>query len=272
MGTALKEFEEDLNEESGCWLKHNEFRVKYGMNRSSFWKIHDMIKGHSVFSKKDSRGRKQIDSKYQLMMLLAFLRTEGDGMSRQKGRSCFYVSYGSVGNYRDRVVKAIMDVLFEKHVSWPSPEERKQIAARWYKQYGIPNLVAVADGTLFPLAFKPQRIDYPDFHGRKHLYSLSTLIVNDDRRKVRYFLAGWAGSAHDERIFSNSRLATNHEMFFAPHEFLIGDSAYSPRNYVIPAFKKCGGNISVENEIFNTHISKPRVSSEHTIGMHGFRF
>ena len=45
----------------------------------------------------------------------------------------------------------------------------------------------------FPLVFCPERQDSPDFSGRKFAYSLSVLIVCDDQRLIRYYLAGWPG-------------------------------------------------------------------------------
>ena len=272
---AISEFEEDLKEHDGCWLTDEEFKTKYGVRRDSFWSIHEAIKDHPVFSRtnRDRRGRKQLKSQHQLLVLLAFLRTEGDGMSNQHGRTNFYVAYGTVDNFKDRVVTAILDVLYKDNYYWPDEAERRQIAGRFQLKHGIPNCVGVADGTMFPLAFKPQRSDYQDFHGRKHLYSLTTLIVNDDMKRVRYYLAGWAGSAHDERVFDNSRLCTESCMHFRHNEFILGDSAYSPRSIMIPAFKKPNGcTMPRELEVFNTHLSRARVTSEHTIGMLKSRF
>jgi hypothetical protein len=40
------------------------------------------------------------------------------------------------------------------------------------------------DGTLFPLAFRPRTEDAPDYSGHKHAYSLSALIVCDDRNNT----------------------------------------------------------------------------------------
>ena len=48
--------------DDGCWLKPIEFKAKYGMDRESFWKLHGMISSYDGFSKRESRGRKQIAS------------------------------------------------------------------------------------------------------------------------------------------------------------------------------------------------------------------
>jgi hypothetical protein len=60
---------------------------------------------------------------------------------------------------------------------------------------------------------------------------------------------------------------------FAKHEYIIGDSAYTPRSWVVSAYKKpIGCQMERDNEVFNSIIAKPRVSSEHTIGMLKCRF
>jgi hypothetical protein len=108
------------------------------------------------------------------------------------------------------------------------------------------------------------------YHGRKYAFSISTLVLNDDRRRIRYFLAGWPGSAHDNRIFKNSSIYKNFEKFFSEIEYMIGDSAFEPTKFMVSAFKKIG--VTAGKEIFNDTISRPRVISEHTIGIWKGRF
>jgi hypothetical protein len=273
-GNSWRIFQEDLLQSSNqnCWLNDSEFKLKYCMLRNSFWKLHELIKGHSVFQVKGAK-RQQMPSEYQVMVLLAFLRTEGDGMSDKKARSIFRLSTGAARDCKDRVVKAIGELLYQKTVFWPDEEERREISRRFQAEYRLPNLVGVADGTLFPLAFRPTRPDASDFHGRKHLYSLSTLLVNDDKKRIRYFNAGWAGCTHDERILANSVLNRKSNEMFCPMQYIIGDCAFAARWWVVPCYKKSPGSVlSRDKEIFNTTLSRPRVLSEHVNGLLKNRF
>ena len=53
------------------------------------------------------------------------------------------------------------------------------MAHNFHTKYHVPHDVGVVDGTLFPIEFKPERKDYPDFKGRKGEYTTMTcLIVN----------------------------------------------------------------------------------------------
>lgn len=147
------------------------------------------------------------------MVLLKYLGTEGTGGSNNDLRSHFGIGRGTAEVYKERAVKAIRS-LKKETVFWPSEEERKEIAARIMRDFDWPNCIGLIDGTLFPLAFAPQTMDAPDYSGRKYGYSLTCLIVCDDQRLIRYYLAGWPSSAHDERVFRKTKLFRNPLRFF----------------------------------------------------------
>jgi hypothetical protein len=96
-------------------------------------------------------------SEFQLMVLLAFLWTEGDGMSDKKDCALFCLSTGAAKDSKDCVAKAIVEVLYSKTVFWPDKEERWEISHRFQADFQLPILVGVADRTLFPLLPSVQR-------------------------------------------------------------------------------------------------------------------
>jgi len=60
---------------------------------------------------------------------------------------------------------------------------------------------------------------------------------------------------------------------FSPSQYILGDSAYEARWFMIPAFKKPQGlEIPREHEVFNSALGKARVISEHCIGILEGRF
>lgn len=124
-----------------------------------------------------------------------------------------------------------------------------------------------------PLSTKPRRQDAADYFGRKQRYALSTIVICDDKRMIRYYLAGWPGSCHDNRIFRNSKVAELPHLYFDDAQYILGDSAFEASDTVIPAYKKPNGhNIPQEHENFNKCLSAGRVISEHTIGIWKARF
>jgi hypothetical protein len=240
------------------------------MSKRSFNGLVKLIEGHPVF-KRGKRGASQAPPAHQLMVLLKYLGTQGTGASNPDLRNLFRFGRGSSDLYKTRACEAILS-LSARYYSWPDEDEKEKISERIYRKYGIPNCVMIADGTLHELAFKPETDDWADYHGRKHAFSISTLVLNDDQRKIRYFLAGWPGSAHDNRIFRNSTIYKNPEQYFSEIEFMIGDSAFEPTEFMVSAFKKIGVTAAMAKEIFNDTIARPRVISEHTIGIWKGRF
>lgn len=271
-------FEEDLKssiDDNRSFLNDNEFLHKYRMKRSTFQLLLSKIRHHEVFQRRGGRlsGRKQQDVTHQLLVFLHYLGTEGSGQSDKGQRSVFRKGQGSGRQWSRRVCRAIIECLEDDYLRWPDAEERQDISERIRKQHYFPNCVGLIDGTLTPLAFRPETEDAPDYKGRKVLYSLSMLVVCDDKRRVLYFIAGWPGSAHDNRIFRNSRLYRNPEEFFTDIEYLLGDSAFECQRFMIPSYKKAAGlELERNKEKFNQALSKPRVESEHCIGMLKGRF
>ena len=189
---------EVLDTSPGARYNSHEFRVLFCMSRGAFYQLWAVICDHPLF-KTQKRGQ-GINSKYQLLVLLKFLGTEGDGMSNSKATAVFPSSSGSIDDIKERVITAIIGNLGYIYC-WPKDEERKEIANIIENKYFINDCVGIADGTLLPLGFRPQRNDAANFHGRKLAYTITMLIICDHKKRIRYYHAGWPGNVHDERVF-----------------------------------------------------------------------
>ena len=267
----VNEFERDLEEGEGSWLNDSEFLQKYRITRESLRSIVQLIKDHRVF-RRGKRGRRQAMVEHQLTAFLKYVGSEGSGAGGMELRNVLKVGYGTTKLYRDRVVKALCS-LKDKVITWPDPSERQVISNKIEYLYGIPNCIGIIDGTLLPLFREPQTHDAPDYHGRKYPYSLSVLIVCDSDRLIRYYLAGWPGSAHDNRIWKDTRIYKNPHAHFECNEYIIGDCAFSPSRFLVPTFKKMPGHkLPSHHQTFNDAISSPRAISEQTNGILKGRF
>jgi DDE superfamily endonuclease len=255
-----------------AWLNDHEFLQKYRMKRESFYIIYNLIKNHPVFATSQKMGRKQSNPMYQFMTLLKYIGTEGSGAGNLGLRDLFKIGRGTAVLFRDRAVTAIRS-LRDQAIYWPDEKEREDISARIRRDHCFPNCVGMIDGTLFPLARCPSTNDCPDYSGRKHQYSLSVIIINDDSRLIRYYISGWPGSAHDNRIFNNTPVTQKPHEYFTERQYLLGDSAFENSNHMVSSYK-CpkGMELGQREELFNTALAKPRISSEHTIGMLKGRF
>lgn len=274
-GLAHNIFQRDLQREDNPdgtppWLTDDEFVQKYRMNRDSFEAIVELIRDHPAFQ---TRGKKkQAPVEHQLLLFLFYIGTAGSGANFPRCRQVFGIGRGTCNDYRKRVVAALRS-LKDMTVSWPDRVERMAIANRFREQYDFINCIAVADGTLFPLTYEPESDDAPDYHGRKHQYSLTTMIVCDDKRMIRYYLAGFPGCVHDNCVYRNTPLFRSPQDYFGRSFYLLSDSALTNSPTVVASFKCASGQrLTEEEENFNTLLGKPRVISEHTIGMLKGRF
>ncbi|POW10329.1 hypothetical protein PSTT_06177 [Puccinia striiformis] len=135
----------------------------------------------------------------------------------------FNVSEGSIENFTNRTLQAILD-LEDRYVKLPTPQERVAMIDSLPKDDIFRNCVGFVDGTIIPLESAPTK-NKEDYWMRKTLYALNSLLVCDRNKRIIYSFHGWCGSAHDQRVYKNSR-------------FLLADSAYTATDTVVPAFKR----------------------------------
>jgi DDE superfamily endonuclease len=262
--------DQDNEDGSPPWLQEEEFLQKYRMHRESFRQLLDMIKDNPVFQ--SSGVREQAPVAHQLLLFLFYLGKSGSGANNPTLRNMFQVGRGTPDCYKRQCIKAIR-CLRDSVISWPDAKERKDIAKRMLHQYDWINCVRVVDGTLFPLTYEPRSEDAPDYNGRKFQYSLSTIIVNDDNKRIRHYLAGFPGTAHDNRIYQNRKLYQQPELYFGKNQCIVGDCAFENTNHMVTSYKKLyKQTLPNDNEGFNTYMGKIQITSEHTIGMLKGRF
>ena len=253
-----------LNDSNNSFYSDTEFLSCFRMTRSSFRKLVRLLKTNEVFTKRQRPCEAQ---------LLVFLYSYGctDNNNTKLGR-IFGFGSGTVSLYIKRVKQAILSMKASV-IYWPSKEERVQLSKRIYIEYKFPNCVGIMDGTLIFLKEKPEYCG-EDYNTRKGGYGVTSLIVCDDLSRVMYYLCGWAGSTHDNRVWRNSNMCLNPESYFSDKEYLLSDSAYTPCNCVVAAFKK-GSSTDIPDHAkdwFNTQLAKPRIKLEHCNGLLKGRF
>lgn len=259
--SALNIFEEDLDPNTGFYLSDREFKERYRCSRKELHFMSKKIEHHRVFQNR--RGPKQAPIKHQLMTLLHYMGHEG--VTNDTQRSTFRIGAGTCEDYRNRAKEAIRS-LKEEYVYWPDENEREKFAKHYETKYSCPGAVGHMDGTLVDLVFQPQCADAADYHGRKGHWTITILIVGDDDGKVRYYLAGFPGCSHDNRVWKWSKLYQMRNMFFSPTQYLIADTAFESSEVCVSAYKLVVQN-DPDNQLLNDVISVPRVRSEHVNGM-----
>lgn len=114
----------------------------------------------------------------------------------------------------------------------------------------------------------PLPVLYPfDSHrNRKGCFAIVCLGCADTRGKFLYFDPGWAGSTHDSRAYSESKIK---EIMSSPdwpkQFFLIGDEAFANTDAIMTPWP--GRGIGVAKDAFNYTLSRARTCIERAFGM-----
>lgn len=86
---------------------------------------------------------------------------------------------GSVETFVSRCVTALVSFRGSA-ISWPGPGEQRSIALAFEEEYGFPGCMDVVDGSLMPLASKPELFG-ENYFSRKCSYAINTLLVCDHK-------------------------------------------------------------------------------------------
>ena len=208
-------------------LSDDQFLFHFRVSRETFWELVKHIKNHNVFQRSsDARGPHQKPVSHQLLVLLKYYGSQGNQACSRALGTFFGIGTGAVDDCRSNALEAILSLESRTHF-WPTTEERKATASRIKEKYKFPHCVGLIDGTLLPLASKPQ-LHGENYLSRKRFYAIVMLVVCDDQSRIIYYHIGWPGSVHDNRVWRNCKLNLESESMFSPKEYLLGDSAFTP--------------------------------------------
>ena len=168
------------------------------------------------------------------------------------GDSSRVTSYRAKDIYVKGCVQAIRSCLQPTYYTWPDAEERRQLGSDFKKNFHLPNAILLVNGTTFRLMQKP----------------ITNLFFSDAKRRIWHYVSGWPGSAHDSRMWTNSKLFRDPAAYFSTNEYVIGDSAFANGPHMVTTYRpQTGGVVDGTNKRFNNMLSLPRVISEHVNGI-----
>jgi DDE superfamily endonuclease len=254
-------------------LNNREFLFHCCMSQECFRQLFAQLKGHPNFNRfdGDSLGSIPQPAEQQLLVLLKYFGSDGSSASSYNIGSVFGISTGNAESCRLSALETLLTL--EDHTYyWPNSEERKQISNRIRDSYLFPNCVGLIDGTLLPLATRPL-LHGENYLSRKQFHAIVMLVVCDHQSRILYYHVGWPGSVQNNQMWRTCKLFKNCAVMFSPREYLLGDSAFTASNIMVPPFKSAAGSeLSGNYTAFNTLLAKTRVKSEHCIGLLKGRF
>ncbi|OWA54655.1 hypothetical protein BV898_19054 [Hypsibius exemplaris] len=202
------------------------------------------------------------------------VRMSRDGFPKIIGLVAALPVFSNKSNVPQASIKKQLTVAFSRFgshgyaagfVKWSDTAEKNFIKGRILTKSGFPDCIGTVDGALMVLEYTPQLGD-SDYFSHKSHYGITAIIVCDDTRRIRHANIGLCGSAHDNRVFDNSRLGKISKRFFDEEEYILADSANTTSTTVVASYKKPAALIP-ENDIFNKYHSSLKMTVEHCIGM-----
>ena len=152
------------------------------------------------------------------------------------------------------------------------PQKIKEIGEEFGgKTQGIFNgCIGALDGWIVKI-FCPTISEVPNpgkYYSRKGSFAINVQVIVDMKKRVLWRHIGEMGSSHDSPIFHESKLGKfmedNAETFKQKGIFLVGDSAYSLRSYLMTPYNNPGSKSAQDN--FNYFLSSCRIFVECCFG------
>lgn len=183
-------------------------------------------------------GRKRVDTNISIYMYLWYL---ANTITFRQLANLFGVCNSSAWKIVVRVSKWIIHIS-PLYIKWPEPNEMPSVSKRFESIRKIPNIIGAIDVTHIRIR-KP--VEYgTDYFNKKQYYSLSLQAIVDADKKFIDVYCGEPGSLHDARVLKRSQFYRNvfndRNNMFHSNNFIIGDSAYPLKDWLITPFKDHG--------------------------------
>ncbi|KAI5716463.1 hypothetical protein M8J76_006807 [Diaphorina citri] len=151
-----------------------------------------------------------------------FLITCGDFSGIHKSTACKTVA---------TVAKAIAE-LRPQYIRMPDGEEALSVKNKFYDIGKFPRVVGVIDCT--HVRIQSPGGDEPEvYRNRKMYFSINVQVVGGPDLQIYDIVTRWGGSTHDQTIFNASRICHRFENGEFDGGFLLGDSGYECRAYMM---------------------------------------
>lgn len=146
--------------------------------------------------------------------------------------------------------KAIGDFchfMFEKQsdfIKWPTTQEIRAVSRQFRQKAMFPGVVCALDGSHIPFHSKsPNKTPYLNY---KKFHSFNVMAAALPNRSFCYAFCGFPRSVHDSTVFQNcslfQKLGTRcHDLFDPRTYYIIADSAFPLKEWLIIPFKKSNG-------------------------------
>ncbi|XP_036346790.1 protein ALP1-like [Rhagoletis pomonella] len=214
-------------------------------------------------------GKPKIPAKTMIYMYIWYL---SNTITYRQLANLFGVTKSTTWAIVRRVVAWIISIGYE-FIKWPTGEAVEDTTRKFLQRKKVPGVIGAIDCT--HITINAPKKDKHIYFDRKRNYSLVLQGIVDADMKFIDIYCGEPGSYHDFRVLKRSafyRKAENSvENLFPNSTFILGDSAYPCKNYLIPVFKDYG-SLTEQQIRFNKIHSSARIVVENAFGLLKGRF
>lgn len=151
-----------------------------------------------------------------------------------------------------------------RFIHWPDEHEMRNCKVDFYQHEQWPSIVGLIDGTQVPLNTPFLPANEAVYVNRKGFHAINVQIVCDRRLKIYSLDARFPGSCHDAYILRNSRVWERLEENAFPNSWLLGDSGYPLKSWLLTPFQN---PTTPAEELYNARHRQIRSSVERCNGV-----
>lgn len=250
----------DVNKDFESGLDDEDFRKRYRVTKQTF---NFLVHLFEQQLEKTSNRNHPLKSNEQLLLALRFYAT---GSFQMLESDLYGVHQTTVCRCVHRVSKLIAS-LAPLYIKFPTEAEFEKLKTKFFNMHGFPGVIGLIDGTHVQIE-KPSNSSSELYRNRKGVFSINVQIMMDCDFNIRDIVCRWYGSAHDSRIFNNSRLKERMEQL-QEGMWLLGDSGYPCLPYLLTPYLSPSNR---SQEAFNVSHKSTRNLIERGFGIWKRRF
>ncbi|CAG2229820.1 HARBI1 [Mytilus edulis] len=177
------------------------------------------------------------------------------------------ISKSSVSNITRDVTQCLVRVCQQYVVMPTDPVELQSVMQGFYNVANFPNVVGAIDGT--HIRIRAPSVDEHIYVNRKNYHSVNVQGVCDSDMKFMNIVAKWPGATHDAFIWANSNISEMFENRTIGHGWLLGDSGYPLRPWLLTPVLNPGTR---QQQRYNEAHMQTRSMVERSFGLLKSRF
>ncbi|XP_021194917.3 putative nuclease HARBI1 [Helicoverpa armigera] len=205
-----------------------DFRIRYRISKHAVLQIRNILDIEPLTER-----NKPINGLTQLLIFLRFIAT---GTSQAVLDDLIGIHKSTVCRIIQRVSRKLAE-LSSAYIKMPNREELREVAEGFFKIGGLPRVAGAVDCTHIKIISRGGVLSEM-FRCRKGFFSVNVQVVCDADVKIKDIVARWPGSVHDCTIFNNSHLCADFESGRYGNHYLLGDSGYVNKNFLLVPIAK----------------------------------